>query len=80
MPKICSFNVNISQVSCGHDHSCFIASPGHIYSMGSNSYGKLGTGDNTMHNSTVPVLVESLSDLRMVKVECGKNHTVAISD
>lgn len=27
IPKICSFNICISQVSCGEDHTAFIVEP-----------------------------------------------------
>ena len=43
LPMICSFNIVLTQVSCGKDHSAILATNGHIYTMGSNKYGKLGT-------------------------------------
>lgn len=39
IPKSCSFNVIISQVSCGQAHSAMLTASGHLYTMGSNRYG-----------------------------------------
>ena len=37
LPKVCSFNVIVHNVSCGEEHSCFVAGDGgFVYSMGSN--------------------------------------------
>lgn len=43
-PKICSFNIKISQIACGETHSAILAEGGHVYSMGSNLHGELGLG------------------------------------
>ena len=39
IPKSCSFNVVIQQVSCGQAHSAMLTNSGHLYMMGSNKYG-----------------------------------------
>ncbi len=39
VPKICSFNVVISNISCGRAHTVFVSDSGHVYSMGSNTFG-----------------------------------------
>ncbi len=45
VPKTCSFNIMIRQVSCGEDHTVFVVEPtGQVYSMGNNVDGKLGVG------------------------------------
>jgi X-linked retinitis pigmentosa GTPase regulator len=78
IPKICSFNIVINQISCGEEHSAFVSlTGGHVYTMGSNSEGKLGIGDKTMKHSNVPCLVEGL--VNIVKVACGMSHTLAIN-
>jgi alpha-tubulin suppressor-like RCC1 family protein len=79
IPKICSFNIVIRQVSCGEEHTAFVSlNGGHVYSMGSNSEGKLGVSEKQLKHSNVPCLVENL-DL-IVKVACGQSHTLAISE
>lgn len=46
LPKVCSFNIVITNIACGEEHTAFVAeSVGHVYCMGSNSDGKLGVGE-----------------------------------
>jgi len=80
VPKVCTFNVVIRKVACGEEHSAFITNNGWIYTMGSNSNGKLGIGDKLMRNSSIPCLVETLSQYNAVDIACGFGHTVAIID
>jgi len=78
VPKVCSFNIVISHVSCGDEHTAFVAEQaGHVYCMGSNQDGKLGVGEKTIRNSNVPCLVEGISDVK--QVACGSSHTLALS-
>ena len=67
----------VYSVSCGEEHSCFVAGDGgYLYSMGSNSDGKLGIGDFKKPVCNVPTLVEGLSNIE--KVSCGLSHTLAL--
>jgi X-linked retinitis pigmentosa GTPase regulator len=78
MPKVCSFNVIVHSVSCGEEHSCFVAGDGgYVYSMGSNADGKLGIGDFNKSVCNVPTLVDGLYGIK--KVSCGLSHTLAVS-
>ena len=46
LPKICSFNIIVTDVSCGEEHTIFVQGDGgFVYAMGSNSEGRLGTGN-----------------------------------
>ena len=78
-PRCCSFNVHIKKISCGEDHSCFISSNGYIYSMGSNSYGKLGINNPGQKYSPRPTLIESLTDYQVIDISCGYQHTGAVT-
>lgn len=79
-PRFCSFNVLIRSLSCGEEHSAFISSSGHVYSMGSNSEGRLGLGDKSMRSSSSPCLVEAIVNHRSLKVSCGWGHTGIITE
>ena len=79
-PRFCSFNILIREIACGEEHSAFIASSGHVYSMGSNSDGRLGLGDKLLRQSSSPCLVEGLISHRCVKISCGWGHTGVITD
>ena len=68
----------ITQVSCGEEHAGFVANFGHIYTMGSNIYGRLGIANREIKNSSSPCLIESLSKYKSIKISCGFNHTAAL--
>lgn len=77
-PRFCSFNVVIHSISCGEEHSAFIASNGYIYTMGSNENGRLGISSRNVKSAASPCLVEVLSRYKAVKVSCGWGHTAAV--
>lgn len=80
LPRCCCFNVRIKQVSCGEEHSAFIAVNGYVYSMGSNAAGRLGIGDVNLTQCSSPCLVEGLTSFRCVDISCGWGHTVAVME
>lgn len=51
---------------------------GHVYTMGSNSEGRLGIGDKNMRQSSSPCLVEDIMSFNCFQVSCGWGHTVAV--
>jgi alpha-tubulin suppressor-like RCC1 family protein len=70
------------EIACGEDHSCLITSSGHLYSMGSNAFGKLGiTGGKNPNQDyyNTPKLVDTLVNNPIVKVSCGWNHSGAVT-
>jgi len=52
IPRQCKFEVEIASVSCGASHSVFATIKGHIYTMGNNREGQLGTGDCSQEYSS----------------------------
>ena len=69
----------VSDVSCGEEHTVFVqADGGYVYAMGSNSEGRLGTGNPEMKSCNVPTLVDSICNIR--KVSCGTSHSLALSE
>ena len=79
LPKVCSFNIVVTDVSCGDEHTVFVQGDGgYVYAMGSNSEGRLGTGNPEMRSCNVPTLVDGLSNIK--KVSCGSSHTLALSE
>lgn len=79
LPRICSFNILITQVSCGSEHSAFLSTQHFIYAMGSNSDGRLGVGDKSIACSSYPLLIEALVQYKTVQVSCGGAHTAAVT-
>jgi len=79
LPKVCSFNIVVTDVSCGEEHTVFVQGDGgYVYAMGSNNEGKLGTGNPEMRSCNVPTLVDGICNIK--KVACGTSHTLALSD
>ncbi|EAS04756.2 chromosome condensation regulator RCC1 repeat protein (macronuclear) [Tetrahymena thermophila SB210] len=80
VPKICSYNLVIKQISCGEEHTAFVTIRGHIYTIGSNLKGRLGIDNKQITQSSSPCLVEDLQKLVCCKIACGSNHTVAVME
>ena len=79
LPKVCSFNIVVTEVSCGEEHTVFVQGDGgYVYAMGSNVDGRLGTGNPDMRSCNVPTLVDGLSNIK--KVSCGAAHTLALGE
>ena len=67
VPRLCTYGIPIKEVSCGLEHSAFVTwgdkkRGGYVYTIGSNSYGQLGVGDNLVESRNSPVLVEALAE------------------
>ena len=78
LPKVCSFNIVVKQVSCGEEHTVFVSGEGgYVYAMGNNADGKLGIGNEEQAMCVVPTLVEGIFNID--KVSCGMSHTLAVS-
>ncbi|XP_050224431.1 PH, RCC1 and FYVE domains-containing protein 1 isoform X2 [Mercurialis annua] len=71
-------SVHIEFVSCGPWHTAAISSEGGLFTFGDGTFGALGHGDRS--STSKPRRVESLKDLRTVKVSCGIWHTAAVVD
>ncbi|XP_072291659.1 probable E3 ubiquitin-protein ligase HERC3 [Eucyclogobius newberryi] len=70
--------VPVSQVSCGSQHSVALTKDGHVFTWGQNSRGQLGLGQESFR-VTSPVQVPSLSDLPLVQVAAGGEHSFSLS-
>ena len=79
LPKICSFNIVVSEVSCGEEHTVFVqADGGYVYAMGNNAEGRLGISNPQIRSCNVPTLVEGICNI--AKVSCGAAHTLALGE
>jgi alpha-tubulin suppressor-like RCC1 family protein len=41
-PKKCTWNMAVKDLSCSVNHVAIVSQEGQVYTLGSNSYGKLG--------------------------------------
>lgn len=79
--------MKICQIAGGDGHTAAVTVHGKLYSWGASACGQLGHSD-TEHMpkdvegypyQPVPLLVDSLQDVRIVHIACGDAHTVALS-
>ncbi|KAL2515900.1 Regulator of chromosome condensation (RCC1) family with FYVE zinc finger domain [Forsythia ovata] len=68
--------IHVMSISCGPWHSAAIASGGQLFTFGDGTFGALGHGDRCSKN--VPMEVETLKGLRVIRVSCGFWHSAAI--
>jgi len=74
IPKEKFDNLKVIKSSNGNNHSLFITEDGNVWSIGVNSYGKLG--DGTKEDKTDPVKVLNVSNA--VWVSAGNKHSIAV--
>lgn len=68
----------ISDIACGWDHSLVCTKAGEVYVWGDGTNGKLGLGND--ENQTIPVLVNTLKDIKIRCVYGSFEHSMALSD
>ena len=66
------------QIECGEEYTVGLTKNGEVYSWGRNGNGQLGHGDEKARS--VPTKVEGLDGIVIIKILCGYDHTVAITD
>lgn len=71
-------NLHVKDVICGENHVILVDMKGNIYSYGQNNYGQLGLGH--FNNVYTPTLIESLNDKNPLRICCGSNHTLLLSN
>lgn len=69
----------IEYISCGDLHSACIDRDGRVYTWGSAEGGKLGH-KRSEEDVLTPTIVEGLSGIRIVQVECGTGITLALAE
>ncbi|OQR95960.1 regulator of chromosome condensation (RCC1) [Thraustotheca clavata] len=69
--------VNVTKLALGQEHSAAVDDAGKIYVWGRGEKGQLGLGDKTLQVDS-PTLLESLSEVEIVDISCGTQHTAAV--
>ena len=81
LPKPIEFflkrNIKIKEIKSGHYHNLAIDEKDRIWSWGQNRYGQCG--DGTLGTVYEPKLIRSLIDDKIKKIECGANHSYAMT-
>jgi alpha-tubulin suppressor-like RCC1 family protein len=69
---------DVRSIGVGRAHSVAALADGRLMAWGSNEFGQLGLGDREAR--VQPTLVSALAGERIVRVECGSDHTLALDD
>ena len=81
-------NIKIKIISCGEVHSLALSENGDIYSWGDCSYGQLGHSfidillkdENNRPYLPIPQIIESIKEVKMIDIACGKYHNISIDN
>ncbi|XP_044213219.1 probable E3 ubiquitin-protein ligase HERC4 [Thunnus albacares] len=72
------FNIPVSQVACGSQHSVALTKDGQVYTWGQNSSGQLGLGKREL-GANSPQHLRSLSAIPLVQIAAGGEQSFALS-
>ncbi|XP_053387860.1 uncharacterized protein LOC123541853 [Mercenaria mercenaria] len=78
VPTSVRLRQRVIDISMGRHHTAVIVEPGHVYTFGRNTEGQLGIEGTKPNNA--PVLVKSMEEKCIVRVQCGDHYTVASTD
>ena len=68
---------NFHQIACGHTMTVALTASGHVFTMGSTTYGQLG---NSMSDGKVPILVrDKLTGEFVEEISCGAYHVAVLT-
>ena len=70
----------VLQVQCGGAHTLALCDNGDVYAWGSNDDMQLGLGPGVGKKVNRPELVTDLSGKGILRVACGKNFSLALSE
>ena len=73
IPKLLSFAIHISEITCGFNHSLFRSMEGQVYAVGNNSKGQLGI-EAKIRRRTAPTLVAFPDPEEKVLLACAQGH------
>lgn len=71
------YGANITQVSCGEQHTVFLTHDGEVLACGVGEYGRVGTGISS--DAVVPTPIDSLNNEDIVQIAAGFDHSLALS-
>eukprot|EP01084_Bolivina_argentea_P111410 198787_1 len=71
--------IKIKDIHCGYYHNLAIDFSGKVYGWGDNRWGQCGIS-SVDTNIFAPKLITYLSGLNIIEIQCGMDHSYAMSD
>ncbi|XP_044945387.1 X-linked retinitis pigmentosa GTPase regulator isoform X2 [Mustela putorius furo] len=68
----------VVQVACGGGHTVVLTERA-VYTFGLGQFGQLGLG-TFLFETSVPKVIEHITDQKISSISCGENHTALITD
>ena len=81
-------HIKIKSIACGSAHTLALSSNGDVYSWGGSGCGQLGHSNISQFPKDLdnfpylpfPKLIDSIKDITICDIACGKSHSVAIDN
>ena len=69
---------HLQQITCGRDHTLNLTRDGDVFSYGSGAFSAAGHVGSKM--VLTPTIQKTLTDKRVIKIECGESHSLVLTD
>ena len=67
----------VTKIACGDMHSLFLTNTGLVFSIGDNTYGQLGIGENEkIQQSGEALLIQDLLNFKITDIFAGNEHSL----
>ena len=67
----------VTKIACGDMHSLFLTNTGSVFSIGDNTYGQLGIGENEkIQQSGEALLIQDLLNFKITDIFAGNDHSL----
>ena len=67
----------VTKIACGDMHSLFLTNTGLVFSIGDNTYGQLGIGENEkIQQSGEALLIQDLLNFKITDIFAGNDHSL----